>query len=140
MPLRVAFGAPCASAVTSAASRAARAVLNVERVTPDTATVSWGAISTPARVAYVVEYGRGLAASRRATLQQRIKLRNLTPGTIYGLRVRRADTGAEVASGSMMTEMQIPPAFEATSEASSEVPAEAPVTELSRLEVRVGVI
>lgn len=142
MPLRVAFGTPsaCASAITSAAARAARAVLNVERVTADTATVSWGAVTSPARISYVLEYGRGAVISRRATLQQRIQLRNLSSGTLYGLRVRRADTGAEVATGSVLTQMQCTPISETSSEAPAGTPVEAPMTELSRLEVRVGVI
>lgn len=139
MSLRVAFAAPVACAST--ATRAARAALNVERVTRDSAIVSWGTLTAPSRAAYVVEYGRDTVASRRATLRPRVQLRNLTPGTMYALRVRCSDSGEEVGSGSFRTTMSLdaPPASQDTAAVEEAAPP-APVTELSRLEVRVGVI
>ncbi len=115
---RVAFASPVACA--------ARNALKIERVATDSAVISWATPSPPPTAAYIVKY----ATSRLATRQPRAALRNLTPGASYKLDVARADTGEPVASGTLQMTAAEP----------AEPAVELPLTELSRLEIRVGVI
>lgn len=116
----------------------ASASINIERTARDAAVVSWAAPAAPSRAAYVFEYG----LSRRATLHSHVEVRNLTPGEEYKCRVWRSDTGAEVASGTLNMSLSDPAAgsTSAPAPATQAEQAELPLTELSRLEVRVGVI
>lgn len=71
--------------------------------------------------------------SRRATFQPRCEIKNLTPGKHYKLSVK-ADS-VEIASGNLS---MCAPAADTDTDTAVEL--ELPLTELSRLEVRVGVI
>lgn len=126
---RVAFASPVATA--------ARNALKIERVAADSAVITWTTPNPPPAAAYLVKYSN----SRVSTLRPRVELRNLTPGATYKLDVTRADTGDSVASGTLkMTASTAADSAGAEPTATTTPAVELPLTELSRLEIRVGVI
>lgn len=130
MASRAAF---CAAA--SRVSPSASAAISVDTLCQTTATIRWTPL--PARASYLVEYGHDGLASRRVTARSSALLRNLTPGADYWVRVRAAATNAELATGRLTTACAEPSAAVAGESAGESAP-ELPLTELSRLEMRVG--
>ena len=127
-----AFFSPARVPHLAFASPFASAAIHVERIAADAAVVTWTAPQASLRGAYVFEYG----LSRRATMRPRVEVRNLTPGYEYKMRVWRADSGDEIATGTL----RMSTSDTAETASAAETVQEAPLTELSRLEVRVGVI
>lgn len=133
MASRAAF---CVAAARVSPTITTSASISVEGLCQTGATVRWS--PTPGRAAYIIEYGREGLSSRRVTARPQAKLRNLTPGADYWVRVRGAATSAELATAQLTTMCAEPsPSAAVAADAAEPVP-ELPLTELSRLEMRVG--
>lgn len=106
--------------------------IRIEQPNGESAILSWNPTTSTAgrRSAYIVQYG----LSRRATFQPRIEIKNLTLGKQYKLSVKTDNV--EIANGNLA--MCAP--TDTDTAAGTDTAVELPLTELSRLEVRVGVI
>lgn len=104
----------------------------VDAIRDNTARLAWPATAVPGP--YRITYGPSgsLAASLRSTFRPSVQLRNLRPGVAYDVHV-----APNVGAASFTTASADAPAGGGAVGTTEAVP-ELPLTELSRLEVRVG--
>lgn len=129
--------------VTTAGVKSLRACatkVSVEQVTERSVTLVW---TSAAQASFIVHYGPKGASflSRRTVAHPRVNLHGLRPGTPYDARVVGSDVDTLVSFSTPIasaTEGSMP--SDSAASDSSVSAAEAPLTELSRLEIRVGKI
>lgn len=127
------------SASAATLARATPLAISVERLAERTATLTWTAVPSPPPAAppaaYIVRYAPAGSSfvSRRTVTHPRVDLRNLRPGVAYDASISADGLDASVSFTTPATASAADAAAAVEGEAE-----EAPLTELSRLEIRVG--